>query len=276
MVSTGRPSCFTEVGPGTPAIVWRRQPGWGTGDPVLVEGLRRLVVVAAHPDDESLGAGGLIATAARLGVAVDIVCITDGEGSHPDSTTRTPQALAVIRAEEGSRAALALGVDGEHVHRLQMPDGGVGEHQDDVTTRLVEVVGDGQGTVIVAPWRRDGHPDHEGAGRAAAAAARRTGADLWEYPVWFWHWGHPDEAPWTLLHPFALDEAALQAKGAAIRAHASQVAPLSDLDGDQTLLPPELLAHFTDSPEHYLRTVSADCPDDSLDRLHQEQEEPLR
>jgi LmbE family N-acetylglucosaminyl deacetylase len=238
-------------------MVWRRHEEWGSGESLSLDGVSRMVVVAAHPDDESLGAGGLIATATRLGLPVDIVCATDGEGSHPDSPTRTPQELAAIRAEEGRRAARALGV--EQVHRLGLPDGGVSASCEQLTRRLVEVVGDGRGAVIVAPWRRDGHPDHEAAGRAAAAAARRTGADLWEYPVWFWHWGDPAEAPWSHLHPFVVDEVAGQAKRNAIRAHVSQVSPLSPLEGDETLLPSELLAHFEDGPEHYVRTLSADC-----------------
>lgn len=246
---------FTHVGPGTPAIVWRRQPEWGTGEPLGLHGVSRLVVLAAHPDDESLGAGGLIASATRRGVAVEIVSATDGEGSHPDSPTHPPEDLAVVRAEEARQAARALGVPVELVHRLALPDGGVVDHQDDLTGRLVEIVGDGRVTVIVAPWRHDAHPDHEAAGRAAAAAARRTGADLWEYPVWFWHWGHPEDAPWSMLHPFVLDDLALQAKREAIHAHASQVAPLSDLEGDETLLPGEFLAHFEEGPEHFLRTA---------------------
>ena len=150
----------------------------------------------------------------------------------------------------------------------------MGASQDELTTRLVEIVGDGRGTVVVAPWRRDGHPDHEAAGRAASAAARRTGADLWEFPIWFWHWGLPAEAPWTLLHPFVLDEPAVRAKAQAVEAHVTQVQPLSALSGDETLLVPEMLAHFEGGHEHFLRTASADCVDDSLDRLHEQQTDP--
>jgi LmbE family N-acetylglucosaminyl deacetylase len=251
---------FTHVGPGTPAITWRRHPGWNHGDPLSLDGVRRLVVVAAHPDDESLGAGGLISTATRLGVRVQIVCATDGEGSHPDSPTRTPVDLAAQRVEEGVAAARILGVDA--VDRVGLPDGGVAGHQDALTRRLVEVVGDGREAVLVAPWRRDGHPDHEAAGRAAAVAARRTGADLWEYPVWFWHWGLPDDAPWSSLRRFELDEEATQGKRAAIRAHRSQVEQLSDLEGDETLLQPALLAHFVDGPERFLRTAAEDVGDE--------------
>ena len=272
MVGSEEPWNFTQVGPGTPAKVWRRHTDWGQGEALSLEGISRLVVVAAHPDDETLGAGGLIASAVRLGRTVDIVCVTDGEHSHPNSPTHTPEELGRIRAEEARNAADVLGAD--RVLRLELEDGAVDSAQESLTTQLVEAVGDGRGTVIVAPWRRDGHPDHEVVGHAAAAAARRTGADLWEYPVWFWHWASPDEAPWPSLHPFVLDEETLGVKQRAIQAHASQVTPLSALEGDETLLTEEMLAHFEDGPEHYLRTPSAECPDDSLDRLHEEEADP--
>jgi len=274
VVSNPQHRSFTHVGPGTPAGVWRRHPMWTAADPLLLHGIERLVVVAAHPDDESLGAGGLIATAVQQGIRVDIVSATNGEGSHPDSPTTTPDALAALRSVEALRAAAALGVPADRVHQLGLADGGVGASQDELTTRLVEIVGDGRGAVVVAPWRRDGHPDHEAAGRAASAAARRTGADLWEFPIWFWHWGLPAEAPWTLLHPFVLDEPAVRAKAHAVEAHVTQVQPLSALIGDETLLVPEMLAHFEGSHEHFLRTASADCVDDSLDRLHEQQTDP--
>ena len=274
VVSTPQQRSFTHIGPGTPAGVWRRHAMWTMADPLLLDGLARLVVVAAHPDDESLGAGGLIATAVGRGILVDIVSATDGEGSHPDSPTTTPDALAARRSVEAVRAAAALGVPRERVHQLGLPDGDLGGAEEELTTHLVEIVGDGRGAVVVAPWRRDGHPDHEAAGRAASAAARRTGADLWEFPIWFWHWGQPDEAPWTLLHPFELDEPANRAKAQAVGAHVTQVRPLSALSGDETLLVPEMLAHFAGSHEHFLRTASADCVDDSLDRLHEEKSDP--
>ncbi len=212
MVSTEEQRSFTNIGPGTPATVWRRHPSWTAGEPLTLEGYARVVVLAAHPDDESLGAGGLTNTAVASGLDVVIVCATDGEHSHPDSPTLTPAELAQIRAREGRAAATALGVT--DVRRLELSDGDLGNHEDLLTTRLVELVGDGRGTLIVAPWRRDGHPDHEAAGRAAATAARRTGADLWEYPVWFWHWGRPREGSLAVVAPLPPGGARSRGQGA--------------------------------------------------------------
>ena len=272
------PPEFTHVSEGTSARAWRHDERWASGEPLHLDGFSHVVVVAAHPDDESLGAGGLTALARSRGLAVTLVCATDGEGSHPGSTTTTPEQLALVRAAEAVAAARELGVDEDRLRALGLPDGEVAAHQEELTRRLVEAVGgpatDGRPALLVAPWRRDGHPDHEAAGRAAAAAARRTDAELWEFPVWFWHWGSPAEAPWEELRPLPLDGPAVQAKLRAVARHRSQVAPLSEAPGDETLLGPRLLEHFAGTVEHLVRTAGADCPDDSLDALHDEVADP--
>ena len=53
----------------------------------------RFVLLAAHPDDETLGAGGLLALLHSLGADVEVLLCTAGEGSHPDSATMTPKQL---------------------------------------------------------------------------------------------------------------------------------------------------------------------------------------
>lgn len=271
------PPVFTHTGPGTSARAWRRHPGWDTGEPVDLEGVDHVVVVAAHPDDESLGAGGLVATARAAGRCVQLVCATDGEGSHPDSPTTSRDELAAVRAHEARAAALELGVPEQRLLRLRLPDGDLAAHQEELTRRLVEQVvagGAGERTVIVAPWREDGHPDHEAAGRAAAAAARRTDAQLWEYPVWFWHHAEPADAPWDRLRPLRLSGPAAQAKLRAVACHRSQVAPLSDAPGDETLLHDGLLEHFRGVREHVVVTPPTECPDDALDVVHQQDADP--
>ncbi len=262
--------------PGTDAAAWRAHASWGRvpelglandGQPCT-----RLVVVAAHPDDESLGTGGLIAAAHDAGLTVYVVLLTAGEQSHPDSPTTTSAQLAKLRLGEAEAALAVLAPDAPLVF-LGAADGRVSEVEADVTAALVDLVGDGRRTLLVAPWAHDGHPDHEAAGRAAGAAARRTGARLAQYPIWMWHHRSPDAAPWPRLHRLDLTAGQRERKDRAIAAHASQVAPLSEQAGDEVLLGPEVLAHFGGPVEHFV--VDDETPaDDALDDLHRTSRDP--
>jgi len=268
-VVTARPA-YTHDGTGTAAEVWEADPHWADLPPLALDGVRRVVVVAAHPDDESLGAGGLIATAFERGLEVDLVLLTAGELSHPASPTHTRERLGRRRLDE-ARVALHAVAPGAATTRMALGDGTVTEWESDVSARLVDLIGDGAGTLVAAPWRRDGHPDHEAAGRAAATAARRTDATLVEYPVWWWHWGVPADAPWPALRRLGLTDTARARKHRAIAAHSSQVLALSDQEGDEVLLHPGFLAHFHGSVEVY---VVQDTEDTALDDLHRAESDP--
>ena len=82
----------------------RRTCAGPTGSRCVLDGVRRLVVVAAHPDDESLGAGGLLATAHERGLEIDLVLLTAGELSHPASPTHSREVLGRRRLAEAKDA----------------------------------------------------------------------------------------------------------------------------------------------------------------------------
>ena len=65
---------------------------------------RPFIVVAPHPDDESLACGGLIADACRQGLRGKVVIVSDGVGSHPNSKAYPPDRLRALREEEARRA----------------------------------------------------------------------------------------------------------------------------------------------------------------------------
>ncbi|MGI8523259.1 MAG: PIG-L family deacetylase [Nocardioides sp.] len=266
---------FTHDGPGHAAADWAAHPLWESVPPFDLESQEtrctRMVVVAAHPDDETLGAGGLMARAHDLGLPVYVVLLTAGEGSHPTSTTLARRDLATRRLAEVEHALDLLAPSSPLVF-LGVPDGQVAAAEAAVTGSLVDLVGDGRSTLVVAPWRRDGHPDHEAAGRAAAVAARRTGARLVEYPLWAWRHLPLDDLPWSMLRRDTLEGGRVERKQAAIRAHASQVAPLSEHPGDEVLLGPAVLEHFLGDREHFV--IGTDRTDDALDLLHREQPDP--
>jgi LmbE family N-acetylglucosaminyl deacetylase/SAM-dependent methyltransferase len=268
-VVTARPA-FTHDGTGTAAEVWVADPRWEGLPELSLDGVRRVVVVAAHPDDESLGAGGLLATAHGLGLEIDLVLLTEGELSHPASSTHSRQRMAERRLAEAKQALRAVAPNAA-LTRMALGDGSVAEFEAAVAARLVDLIQDGADTLVAAPWRHDGHPDHEAAGRAAATAARRTDATLVEYPVWWWHWGVPENAPWPALRRLGLTDTAQDRKRRAIAAHSSQVLPLSDREGDEVLLHPGFLAHFHGSVEVY---VAEGAHDSALDDLHRAEPDP--
>jgi N-acetylglucosamine malate deacetylase 2 len=138
--------------------------------------VRRLVAVTAHPDDESFGLGGVIASLTRAGATASLVCFTRGEastlGASPD--------LPVRRGRELAAAAAELGI--ERVHLLDHPDGRLSEVP---TAELVEALErhlDGVDAILTFDTSGvSGHPDHQAATRAALTAGRRR-----DLPVLAW------------------------------------------------------------------------------------------
>lgn len=237
---------------GTPLAEWQAWAAARQPDPELtVPGdYRRLVVVAPHPDDEILGVGVTASRFAAAGVEVLIVAVTDGDASHPDSPTLSPDRLAALRVVESERACAALGLPAPV--RLGIGDGLVAREEATLARAIADIVGDsGPSCLVLSTWRGDGHPDHEACGRAAAAACVATGARLVEYPVWTWHWASPGEprVPWERRRRVVLDDADLAAKRAAVAEFTTQVAPLSARPGDEAILPPWILERLVTAEE---------------------------
>lgn len=247
--------------------------------------VEKLVVVAAHPDDETLGAAGLLQRAASHNVAIDVILATLGENSHPHSPTHTPEQLAVRRAVEFQNAVNVLAPRAHH-KVLDLPDGQLAEHSSQLEHELTAAAGSGgTATVIVAPWSADGHTDHDAVGAAAANAAAATGSVLLEYPIWWWHWGSPanDHMAWPALRKLELGKNEQAVKAVAISKHTTQMRPLSDAVGDETLLSPALLSHFERSFETFIDMAGyfthpgADTPDwicTQFDAIHLNGAEP--
>lgn len=216
---------------GTPAADWS-----DIACPVLdLAACPELVVVAPHPDDETLGFGATAAALAQSGVRVQVVSVTDGGAAHPDYSPPQRRRLRQRRRRELECAVEVLGLTAP-VH-LELPDGGLTGCRSELADLLTDVLaGRPEGTWCAVTWRGDGHPDHEAAGWAAAEAAARTGAVLLEYPVWMWHWAVPgdDAVPWSRMQRARPQESAADRKVRAIRCYTSQ---LDSAAGDAVLPP---------------------------------------
>lgn len=175
----------------------------------------RVVVIAPHPDDEVLGAGGTTAILASQGATIVQVAVTDGEASTPGRA----EELRRVRPRESARAAAALGATPTHSYALGLPDGHV--RAPDVEALLVSLLKPGD--LVLAPWAHDGHPDHEEVGRAAGCACAKADARLLAYLVWTWHWAEPNEVPWEKACRVELDGDVAGRKREAVACFASQL-----------------------------------------------------
>lgn len=269
---------FHHLQDGCPEQEWVSDGRWADLRRLTVtagRGIRRLVLLAAHPDDETLGAGGLLGSCARAGIPIDVLIASDGEASHPDSPTHSPADLARLRRVEVAAAVSTLAPAAD-VQYLALPDGALSDRTVAVAQSLRRCVADvGVGAIIAAPWRHDGHPDHDALGLTAALVAEETGALLLEYPIWWWHRGSPIHTPWPdlVLLDLAPDDRA--AKRQALRAHTTQVQPLSDAAGDEVLLSAGMLAHFERPFETFIDVAGA-AHEEIFERLHTREIDPWR
>jgi LmbE family N-acetylglucosaminyl deacetylase len=210
---------------------------------------RPFIVVAPHPDDESLACGGLIAEACRQGLRGRVVIVSDGSGSHPNSKAYPPDRLRSIREEEARRAGAELGLRPEEMLFLGLPDRFVPQEGKEAE-RAMGVIADcvaeiGAGSLFVS-WRHDPHCDHEASYQISREVQRRAGkVRLFEYVVW----GHT-LPPSTEVDPIrsgfriSIDHEAIEKKRRAIAAHRSQTTTLIDDDPGGFLFSQIELAHF--------------------------------
>lgn len=166
-----------------PAAAWRRAADGAPLSPVLPPDAS-LLVLAAHPDDETIGAGRLLAD--HTGPA-RCVTLTAGERCHGESADAAQ--VARTRLREWGAALAVLGA--EPVETPRWPDAGLSGHEREAAEALAGWAAGAD--AILAPWRHDPHPDHEAAGRVGAAVARRAGTPLWSYLVWTPYWMHPED-----------------------------------------------------------------------------------
>jgi LmbE family N-acetylglucosaminyl deacetylase len=201
-----------------------------------------VVVVAAHPDDETFGAGGLIHSCASAGYPVTVITVTDGEGARTD----LPEPGTVRRRE--MRAALSC-LSGRYIqwHRLGMPDGKVVAHEP-LVERAIKTRLPADAT-LVAPFEHDGHPDHEAVARVCITLARRRGLSVLRYPIWAWHHSSPGAWRHAELVRFELSAEAQLAKSRAIRCFASQL----DATSSHAVMPAHVLGYFSRPFEAFLR-----------------------
>jgi LmbE family N-acetylglucosaminyl deacetylase len=143
----------------------------GTGPSLLPPSVRRALVVVPHPDDEAIGAGGLIALLAARGTDVTALLVTDGEATI--GTRRSPAETGRRRRAEFVRSVEVLGARVQGT--LALPDGDVAAHRDRLITQVHAALSAVRPDLVLAPWPLEAHADHRAVAEATAEALLLAG-----------------------------------------------------------------------------------------------------
>ena len=211
-----------------------------------------LLVISPHPDDETLGCGQALSTAAVSGRKVGIVLLTDGEGSHPNSQEYNEKRLKELRLREFAEAVAQLAPDAEvRLLRLGLRDGATSRAtiaRSDVE-RAIQFAQSISARSIWSTWGNDPHCDHETAAHLAEQIADAVELPLWSYAVW----GRFEKLTQPVKPVRFQADLAKQRKLHAMRAYRSQLTALITDDREGFVMPPVLVEHFAQQPEIFIR-----------------------
>lgn len=213
------------------------------------------VVIAPHPDDESLGCGGTIALLKKAGTKVFIIFVSDGSMSHPSSKKYPSVILSQLRKNEALAAAIVLGIDAADCFFMMLKDDGVPHTGDDgfaeAVLQLDLLIKKLKPQYIFLPFEKDPHKDHQACWQIAHhKLIQKNNISLCYYFIWFWERENVNDEVLQNLHWLKVNiKETIHLKHAAIAAHVSQVSNLIDDDENGFTLSPGMLARFNDEYE---------------------------
>ncbi len=223
---------------------------------------QRVLVVAPHPDDETLGCGGAIALLCSKQYDVRILIVSDGTLSHPNSRTHPAPILQSVRERETLTAMAILGVAQDRVTFLRLKDGSVPTvtsfNFPKAKTLCQQYLKATLPDTIFLPWRCDPHADHRATWQLIQAAILSLGIapQTIEYPIWDWDTHQQQVADLAHIAGWRLDiSTVLAQKCQAIAAYRSQLGQLIDDDPDGFCLTAELLSNFQRPWEVYFEEI---------------------
>lgn len=213
---------------------------------------QRVCIFAPHPDDEVLGCGGLLQQLAANGNPIVLIHVTNGTQSHPNSQIYSQESLDIIRPQESVKALEVLGIAHQvKTIALDLTDGNVFSQQDRFQQKLTSIIQPND--VLVTPFMRDGHPDHEATGLVVASFAKQYDLACYQVLIWAWHWAKPadNRIPWHNAIRVDLTTEQLQRKIEAIACFESQITA-DESTGTPPILSAQTIARISQPWEVYL------------------------
>jgi LmbE family N-acetylglucosaminyl deacetylase len=234
---------------------------------------RSALVLAPHPDDETLGCGAVILRKVAAGTPVTVVVVADGRHSHR-SEYLTPEGVGALRHAEMVEVARRLGLASHSLRQLGFEDRTLTGLEDELVETVADLIAELNPEEVYVTGAFEPHPDHSALGRATRRALERLPDPplLMEYPIWMWSQVYDGGLAAPLRTRFATAKAALDllllrrkpakvcadefvaGKLHALDAHASQLGRPAGVPADEHwwALPRPLLDAASDSVELFV------------------------
>ena len=183
-----------------------------------------VLVIAPHPDDESIGCGGAICRHTDAGDRVSAIFLTSGELGLKRLAR---EAAWQTREAEAKAAGKILGI--AEMHFLRQPDWILGEAAAPAATAVARILTDEKPQLIYVPHAHEWHPDHKAAGeilKQSLASSAIAAPEIRGYEVW---------TPLSQYTVVVDITNVMPRKLAAIRCHLSQLADLDYAHAAQSL-----------------------------------------
>lgn len=230
---------------------------------IAASGAPSILIVAPHPDDETLGCGGAIAMLRTQGCSVRVLVMSDGTRSHPRSLKYPPFRLRALREAETLEALAILHVSRTETTFLRLPDGAIptlgSPGAEAAIAQCSAYLHTAKPGTVFLPWRFDPHPDHRTTWQLVKAAmtSLENSPRIIEYPIWDWDLTQRgDFTEYQSIQGWRLDiQSMLETKMRAIAAYRSQTTNLIDDDPEGFQLTAEMLENFARPWELYLEEV---------------------
>ncbi|WP_118135528.1 PIG-L deacetylase family protein [Oceanicella sp. SM1341] len=209
-----------------------------------------VLVLAPHPDDETLGCGALLA-AAFAGPGAHVACMTDGAASHTGAPDWPGPRLARLRAHELRTAVARLGGGAADVSCLGAPDTRL-RCSEALVDRVCDLAQGLGARHLFATAAADPHCDHQATAALARRVAARLGLRLFFYPVWS-RWKTPERPvlPGAAIRHRLAVAPARRRKAHALAAHRSQRGRVVEGAAEGFEMPRGFMRLFLEQDEHF-------------------------
>jgi LmbE family N-acetylglucosaminyl deacetylase len=218
-------------------------------DGSFLRDIKKVVIIAPHPDDECLGSGGFICQKFN-DTKIDILFLTNGESAHQNCCAATNSQVGEQRQYLAVEADKTLGIPESNLHFLEGTDGSL-PHKDNsgfalFAQKMAICMEKIAPEAVFCPHPFEGWPDHVAAEELTRAAINVLSIRprLYHYCIWFWH-NMPLKKAWNIdwrkAHTIDISKG-LPFKQQAIDVYLEALAPCGIPWSGK--LPPELLRAF--------------------------------